>query len=46
MEMARQQAALNRLVIEEMQDGILVVDRRGRVRAPTRRHAVCSRPPA
>lgn len=33
MEMARQQAALNRLVIEEMQDGILVVDRRGRVRA-------------
>ena len=35
MEMARQQAALNRLVIEEMQDGILVVDRRGRVRAAT-----------
>ena len=33
MEMARQQAALNRLVIEEMQDGVLVVDRRGRVRA-------------
>jgi len=33
MEMARQQAALNRLVIEEMGDGVLVVDRRGRVRA-------------
>jgi two-component system sensor histidine kinase PilS (NtrC family) len=33
MEMARQQASLNRLVIEEMQDGVLVVDRRGRVRA-------------
>ena len=33
LEMARQQAPLNRLVIEEMQDGVLVVDRRGRVRA-------------
>jgi two-component system sensor histidine kinase PilS (NtrC family) len=33
MEMARQQAQLNRLVIEEMQDGVLVVDRAGRVRA-------------
>lgn len=33
MEMARQQAQLNRLVIEEMQDGVLVVDKRGRVRA-------------
>ncbi|MCW7537467.1 ATP-binding protein [Aquabacterium sp. A7-Y] len=33
MELARQQAQLNRLVIEEMQDGVLVVDRRGRVRA-------------
>ena len=33
LEMARQQARLNRLVIEEMQDGVLVVDRRGRVRA-------------
>ncbi|PPE69534.1 HAMP domain-containing histidine kinase [Caldimonas thermodepolymerans] len=32
MELARQQAQLNRLVIEEMQDGVLVVDRRGRVR--------------
>ena len=31
--MARQQAQLNRLVIEEMQDGVLVVDRVGRVRA-------------
>ena len=27
LEMARQQAQLNRLVIEEMQDGVLVVDR-------------------
>ena len=33
LEMARQQAQLNRLVIEEMQDGVLVVDRDGRVRA-------------
>jgi two-component system, NtrC family, sensor histidine kinase PilS len=33
MEMARQQAQLNRLVIEEMEEGVLVVDRRGRVRA-------------
>jgi signal transduction histidine kinase len=33
LEMARQQAALNRLVIEEMEDGVLVVDRRGKVRA-------------
>ena len=33
LEIARQQAQLNRLVIEEMQDGVLVVDRRGRVRA-------------
>lgn len=33
LEMARQQAQLNRLVIEEMQDGVLVVDRTGRVRA-------------
>lgn len=33
MELARQQAQLNRLVIEEMQDGVLVVDRSGRVRA-------------
>jgi len=33
LEMARQQAQLNRLVIEEMQEGVLVADRRGKVRA-------------
>ena len=33
MELARQQAQLNRLVIEEMADGVLVVDRGLRVRA-------------
>ncbi len=33
LEMARQQTLLNRLVIEEMADGVLVMDRRGRVRA-------------
>jgi len=33
LELARQQAALNRLVIEEMEDGVLVVDRGGKVRA-------------
>jgi two-component system, NtrC family, sensor histidine kinase PilS len=33
LELARQQAELNRLVIDEMSDGVLVVDRRGRVRA-------------
>ena len=33
LEMARQQAQLNRLVIEEMGDGVLVVDRAGKVRA-------------
>jgi len=33
MELARQQEQLNRLVIEEMADGVLVVDRRLRVRA-------------
>lgn len=33
LEMARQQAQLNRLVIDEMQEGVLVVDRHGRVRA-------------
>ena len=40
LELARQQAQLNRLVIEEMQDGVLVVDRRGRVRTanPAARH--------
>ena len=31
--LARQQTQLNRLVIEEMTDGVLVVDRRGKVRA-------------
>lgn len=31
--MARQQEQLSRLVIDEMQSGVLVVDRRGRVRA-------------
>ncbi len=31
--LARQQALLNRLVIEEMQDGVLVVDREGHIRA-------------
>ena len=33
LEYARQQAQLNRLVIDEMQEGVMVVDRRGRVRA-------------
>jgi two-component system, NtrC family, sensor histidine kinase PilS len=33
LELARQQAQLNRLVIEEMADGVLVTDRRLRVRA-------------
>jgi two-component system sensor histidine kinase PilS (NtrC family) len=33
LELARQQAQLNRLVIEEMEDGVLVVDRTGKVRA-------------
>ncbi|MBK1712617.1 two-component system sensor histidine kinase NtrB [Rubrivivax gelatinosus] len=33
LELARQQAQLNRLVIEEMVDGVLVVDARQRVRA-------------
>lgn len=33
LEMARQQALLNRLVIEEMADGVMVVDHRQRVRA-------------
>lgn len=33
MELARQQAQLNRLMIEEIQDGVLVVDPRGHVRA-------------
>jgi two-component system sensor histidine kinase PilS (NtrC family) len=33
LEMARQQALLNRLMIEEMQEGVMVVDRSGQVRA-------------
>ncbi len=33
LELARQQARLNRLVLDEMADGVLVVDRRSRVRA-------------
>lgn len=33
LELARQQAQLSQLVIDEMQEGVLVVDRRGRVRA-------------
>jgi two-component system sensor histidine kinase PilS (NtrC family) len=33
LEMARQQALLNRLMIEEMQDGVMVVDNEGHVRA-------------
>lgn len=33
LEFARQQAQLNRLVIDEMQEGVLVIDRRGRVRS-------------
>ncbi|PXW95865.1 two-component system sensor histidine kinase PilS (NtrC family) [Sphaerotilus hippei] len=33
LELARQQALLNRLMIEEMQDGVMVVDRSGTVRA-------------
>lgn len=32
LELARQQAQLNRLVIDEMGEGVLVIDRRGRVR--------------
>jgi two-component system sensor histidine kinase PilS (NtrC family) len=32
LELARQQAQLNRLVIDEMSEGVLVVDRKGRVR--------------
>ncbi len=48
MELARQQAQLNRLVIEEMADGVLVVDREGRVRAsnPAARSLLGPREPA
>lgn len=52
LELARQQVQLNRLMIEEMQDGVLVVDRSFRVRAanPAARRllapsAMCSPPP-
>lgn len=47
MELARQQAQLNRLVIDEMQEGVLVVDRRGRVRAanPAARGLLADQPP-
>ncbi|MEF7614279.1 ATP-binding protein [Aquincola sp. MAHUQ-54] len=43
LELARQQAQLNRLVIEQMADGVLVVDRRMRVRAanPAARRLLC-----
>ena len=45
LEIARQQTRLNRLVIEEMQDGVLVVDRTGRVRAanPAARRLLAAR---
>lgn len=33
LELARQQARLNRLMIEEMQDGVMVADRDGRIQA-------------
>lgn len=47
MELARQQAQLNRLVIEEMADGVLVVDRDLRVRAsnPAARSLLSARGP-
>ncbi|MFW9615281.1 sensor histidine kinase [Aquabacterium sp.] len=52
MELARQQAQLNRLVIEEMSEGVLVLDRQGCVRTanPAARrllssHAQTSAPP-
>ena len=47
LELARQQAQLNRLVIEEMEDGVLVVDRRGtRARRQPGGARACSRPRA
>ena len=51
MELARQQAELNRLVIEEMTEGVMVVDRQGRVRTanPSARRLLSARslaPPA
>jgi len=47
MELARQQAQLNRLVIEEMADGVLVVDRDLRARAanPAARSLLSTRGP-
>jgi two-component system sensor histidine kinase PilS (NtrC family) len=33
LELARQQAELNRLVLDEMAEGVMVIDRRGRVRS-------------
>ena len=36
LEIARQQAQLNRLVLEEMADGVMVIDRRLRVRSANR----------
>lgn len=44
MELARQQAQLNRLVIEEMPEGVLAVDRQGRVRTanPSARRLLAS----
>ncbi|HEX5356585.1 MAG TPA: ATP-binding protein [Aquabacterium sp.] len=51
LELARQQAQLNRLVIEEMTEGVMVVDRQGRVRTanPAARRLLASQglvPPA
>jgi two-component system sensor histidine kinase PilS (NtrC family) len=45
MELARQQAELNRLVIEEMSEGVMVVDRQGRVRTanPSARRLLSAR---
>lgn len=51
LELARQQAQLNRLVMEEMSEGVLVIDRQGRVRTanPAARRLLASQdlaPPA
>ncbi len=45
MEAARRQAQLNKLVIDEMSEGVLVVDRRGRVRTanPSARRLLSAR---
>jgi two-component system sensor histidine kinase PilS (NtrC family) len=47
LEVARQQAQLNRLVIEEMGEGVLVIDRRSRVRTinPAARHLLATQAP-